>query len=77
MVDGEQQVVELVALVLKKDPSEVDAETSMQNTVEWDSLRHLSMILALEDEFGVEVPDEEVQVLTSVALISAWLQTYE
>ncbi len=73
MID-EKQVIELVALVLKKEPSEVNAETSLQNTEEWDSLRHLSLILALEDEFEVEVPDNEVQHLTSVALITAWLQ---
>ncbi len=77
MQASEGQVIELVALVLKKEPSEVDAGTSMKNTEEWDSLRHLSLILAIEDEFDVQIPDNEVQHLTSVALITAWLQADE
>jgi acyl carrier protein len=35
----------------------------------WDSLRHLTLVLALEEEFGVYIPDEEAGSITSYPLI--------
>ena len=36
---------------------------------QWDSLAQLNLILALEEEFGIEIPDEEAAELTSYPLI--------
>ncbi len=35
----------------------------------WDSLRHLNLILALEEEFEITIPDEEVGDLVNFKLI--------
>ena len=42
---------------------------SSDNIENWDSLRHLNLILALEEEFGVSIPDEEVGNLVNYKLI--------
>jgi acyl carrier protein len=73
MTTDSNQLLDLMALVLRLDRSTVSMETSMDNTGEWDSLRHLSVILALEDEFKVRIPDDEVQHLISISLIHEWL----
>ena len=45
-------------------------EDSSSDTIEtWDSLKHLSLILALEEEFGITIPDEEVGGLVNYKLI--------
>jgi acyl carrier protein len=36
---------------------------------QWSSLAHLDLILAIEEEFGVTIPDEEVGDLTSFRLL--------
>lgn len=77
MTTDSNQLLDLMALVLRLDRSAVSMETSMDNTGEWDSLRHLSVILALEDEFKVRIPDDEVQHLISVSLIHEWLNADE
>ena len=46
----------------------VDDATS-DNIENWDSLRHLNLILALEEEFGVSIPDDEVGNLVNYKLI--------
>ena len=34
--------------------------TSMDTVESWDSLSQMNLVLALEDEFGIEIPDLEI-----------------
>ena len=44
---------------------------STPDTIEtWDSLNHLNLVLALEEEFGVQFTPEEIEQLLSVELIA-------
>ena len=41
-----------------------------QNPIEnWDSLKHLNLILALEDEFEISIPNEEVGNIVNFKII--------
>lgn len=52
------------------------AETDSPDTVaEWDSVGHLQLMLALEEEFGVRFEAGELASLTSVGLIEARIST--
>lgn len=45
-------------------------EDSSPETIEaWDSLKHMSLILTLEDEFKIQFSDDEIVKMLSVALI--------
>ena len=45
---------------------------SSPDTIEtWDSIHHLNMVLALEQEFGIQFSPEEIEQLLSVELIVA------
>jgi acyl carrier protein len=45
---------------------------SSPDTIEtWDSLHHLNLVLALEQEFGVQFTPEEIEQLLSVELVAA------
>lgn len=51
-------------------PIESVKEDSSPETIEtWDSLKHMSLILTLEEEFGVQFSDEEIVKMLSVAII--------
>jgi len=53
-------------------PEEEIKENSAATTIEnWDSLRHLNLILSLEEEFGVSIPDEQVGNLMNFKLIES------
>ena len=48
---------------------------SSPDTIEsWDSLHHLSFVLALEQEFGAQFSPEEIEQLLSIELTAALLQ---
>jgi len=44
-------------------------DSSMSSLDSWDSLRHINLIIALEQEFDISFPDEEITLLTSAHLL--------
>jgi acyl carrier protein len=62
----ERLVLAALASVLK---CEVDLDTSRENTPQWDSLKHVEIIFAVEDELGIEFSEKELASLDSVAKI--------
>lgn len=65
----EAKLKSVVATILEIDETQVDQNTSMDSVESWDSIRHMDLILAIEEEFKVSVPDEEAADLTSYPLI--------
>jgi acyl carrier protein len=56
-------------------PTEVITPDSSMDTIEgWDSLKHMNLVIALEDEFGVSIPDEDAADITSYALVNVVLE---
>jgi acyl carrier protein len=56
-------------------PLESILPESSPDTVEvWDSLRHLDLVLALEQEFTIQFTPEEIEQLLSVDLIGALVE---
>jgi acyl carrier protein len=62
----EARVKRMVADVLNVPPGQVTRETSPQTVDNWDSVQHLNLVLAMESEFGVSVPPEDIDKLRSV-----------
>ena len=52
---------------------QVQAESSPDTIPNWDSLQHLNLVLALEQEFQVQFTPEEIEQLLSVELVAALL----
>jgi acyl carrier protein len=65
----EDALREVMATVLRVPADSIGPDSSMDTVPGWDSLRHLTLVLALEDEFGVQIPDEEAGSITSYPLI--------
>ncbi|MDA0740616.1 MAG: acyl carrier protein [Bacteroidetes bacterium] len=69
----EDRVVDLLKKVFPKEQDSITSETSSQTLSSWDSLKQMKIVLLLEEEFAVEVPDDLVAELTSVELILEFL----
>lgn len=63
-----------MATMLNVDPASIGPDASMDNIAAWDSLRHMNLVLALEEQFGVQIPDEDAGNITSYQLIKLVLQ---
>jgi acyl carrier protein len=59
-----------MSLVFEVSLETLNEDSSSDSIDTWDSLKHLNLILALEEEFNLEIPDEEVGNLMNYKLIS-------
>lgn len=66
---NEDVLKQLIATMLNVDFSAINEDSSMDNLPNWDSLRHMNLVLALEEEFKVTIPDEDAGNITSYKLI--------
>lgn len=57
--------------IFEIDPQSIDSSSSPENVERWDSLKHMQLIMALEDEFGIQFPDEKIPDLVSYDAIRA------
>ncbi len=70
----EHKIKKIMASVLELDEKDIDEKTSTANIEVWDSLRHMKLIMAIEDELGVEIDDEIIGEMTSYKKILSLLQ---
>ena len=66
MSDIEARVKKIVAEQLGVNEAEVKTASSFVDDLGADSLDNVELVMALEDEFGTEIPDEEAEKITSV-----------
>ena len=59
----------LFAQIMKVPVESISAETSPQNLINWDSLRHLELIESLELKLGVQFSMDEVLEITSFGVL--------
>jgi len=57
---------DLLVEELGLDASKITDEATFEEDLEVDSLGVVELLMALEDEFGVRIPDEEAEDITSV-----------
>jgi acyl carrier protein len=70
---NEETLKQVMATVLGVPAAAINGDTSMDNVESWDSIKHMNLVLALEEEFGVSIPDEDAANVTSYALIKVVL----
>jgi acyl carrier protein len=67
--DNAARLRDLVAETLRIKPDDVTDEVDMEDTGTWDSLSHMELIAAIEDEFGVSLTADEIVSMRSVGSI--------
>jgi acyl carrier protein len=61
-----QKVKKIVTEQLSVDPDQVTPEASFANDLGADSLDTVELVMALEEEFDVEIPDEAAEGIATV-----------
>jgi len=62
----EQRVKEIVVEQLGVDPEQVSAEAAFVEDLGADSLDTVELVMALEEEFDLEIPDEDAEKIVTV-----------
>lgn len=61
-----EKVKAIVADQLEVDPEQIKPESSFANDLGADSLDTVELVMALEEEFGIEIPDEVAEQIDTV-----------
>ena len=70
----EKKVRELVATQLGISSDQVTFDANLVSDLGADSLDVVELVMAMEDELGVEIPDEDAQKLTTLNAVIAYLK---
>ena len=62
----EEKVIEIIIDQLGVDEKQVNAEASFIDDLGADSLDTVELVMALEEEFDIEIPDEDAEKITTV-----------
>ncbi len=62
----EEKVKSIIAEQLGVKKEEIKPESSFIDDLGADSLDTVELVMALEEEFGIEIPDEDAEKMTSV-----------
>ena len=66
MADIEQKVKDIIINELGVEPEKVTREASFVEDLGADSLDTVELVMAFEEEFGMEIPDEQAEKLQTV-----------
>ncbi len=72
-----ESLEEVVGSVLGLPPQSLSDDSSSDNLQEWDSLRQLSILLALESAYGITITADQALDINSIAAIRALLAKHD
>jgi acyl carrier protein len=65
----EQKFFSVLSSMLKVSREALSRESERESVEEWDSLKHMHLMLALEEEFEIEFSDDELANLRSAGAL--------
>ncbi len=81
MAASREEIFERVKSVLSEqlgvDENEITEDASFQDDLDADSLDLVELIMELEDNFGMKIPDEDAQKITTVGQAVDYVSTHQ
>jgi acyl carrier protein len=54
------KIKEIMSVIFNVDITSISEDSSPDSIITWDSLKHMNLILAIEEEFNLSLTDDEV-----------------
>jgi len=72
-----EKIQELIAEGLGVDKDSVTETASFKDDLDADSLDLFEMVMSLEEEFGVEIPSEELENMVTVGDVLKYIEAHQ
>ena len=69
-----EKVKNILAEQFDVEEDTITEETSLQDDLGGDSLEVVDLLMSIEDEFSIEVPDEDVENIKTVGSLVAYIE---
>lgn len=63
-----EKIAKILSVLFEREVSP-DEDVSMENEYKWDSMRHIEIIMTIEEELGISFPPADIPTLTSMKKI--------
>ena len=70
----QEKVIRLISGATSVDVSKINNETRFVDDLNLDSLDMVELMMKMEDEFGVEIPDDDAESLVNVGDVVSYLE---
>ena len=70
-----EKVKEIIEEQLNLDGVEITMESNFKDDLDADSLDLFELVMAFEEEYGVEIPSEDLEKITTVGAVVEYLQS--
>ena len=70
----DERIKDVMSAVFEIDADSINEDSSQDNIENWESIKTLDLIVALEEEFGVTIPLEEVGNMTNFKYIKLMIE---
>ena len=71
-----EKMKEMIADQLSVDEDKITLESNFKDDLDADSLDLFELVMALEEEYGIEIPSEELESLTTVGASIDYLKAH-
>jgi acyl carrier protein len=71
----QEKVIKLVSEATKMDAANISADTNFIDDLNLDSLDMVEMMMKMEEEFGVEIPEDETENLKTIGDVTSFLKS--
>ena len=71
-----EQIFNVVSTIMNVEVEHINEDSSPDNIENWDSLKHMNLVVALEETFNIEFSPEDIGEMMSVGLIIAIVNKY-
>jgi len=71
----EKQIIDIIAKTLNKNAKDINQNTRLVEDLGADSLDVVELLMLLEDEYGITIPDEEAVKLNTIGDITKFLSS--
>ncbi len=75
-MEAEGRIRNVMAAVFDIPAAEITDDASPHDIKTWDSLKHINLVLALEDEFDIHFDEAEIPSLVNFRIIAATVRAY-
>ncbi len=72
-----EKVTEIIVDTLNFESGEISAESNFFEDLDADSLDVMELMMALEESYGIKIPDEDLPKLTTVGSVVEYIDTHK
>lgn len=70
-----EKILSIISTIMEVNINDLNENSSNKNVENWDSLRHMNLIVSLEEEFDVEFTDDQIVTISNYNDIVAAIES--